>query len=83
MLQPEFAEYPDSGKIVAAAGGPLAPGEEALLELPLRKDDAVGYWQGSRRTSCVHTLHAMVATNASRHAVVGVVVLVLRRIGIR
>jgi len=46
MLQPEVAEYPDSGKIVAAAGGPLAPGEEALLELPLRKDAAVGYWEG-------------------------------------
>ena len=46
MLHPEVAEYPDSGKIVAAAGGPLAPGEDAPLELPLRKDDVVGYWDG-------------------------------------
>ena len=46
MLQPEVAEYPDSGKIIAAAGGPLAPGEDAALTLPLKKADAVGYWDG-------------------------------------
>ncbi len=46
MLQPEVAEYPDSGKIIAAAGGPFGPGEDAPLKLPLRKDDAVSYWEG-------------------------------------
>lgn len=46
MLHPDVAEYPDSGKIIAAAGGPLAPGEDPPLELALRKDDAVGYWDG-------------------------------------
>ena len=44
MLHPEIAEYPDSDKIVAAAGGPLAPGEDPPLQLPLRKGEAVGYW---------------------------------------
>ena len=46
MLQPEIAEYPDSGKVIAAAGGPLAPGEDAALQLPVRKADSVDYWDG-------------------------------------
>lgn len=46
MVHPEIAEYPDSGKIVAAGGAPPTPGEDAPLELLFRKGDAVDYWEG-------------------------------------
>jgi len=46
MLHPEIAEYPDSGKLVVAAGAPPTPGEEAPLELLFRKESAVHYWDG-------------------------------------
>ena len=37
-------EYPDSGKILVAAGAPPTPGEDAPLELLFRKESAVDYW---------------------------------------
>lgn len=47
MLQPEVAEYPDSGKFIVMSGSP--PGgdkAERMLEFIGRKDSAVDYWDG-------------------------------------
>lgn len=47
MLQPEVAEYPDSGKFIVMSGS--APGgskEQRLLQFVGRKDSAVDYWDG-------------------------------------
>lgn len=45
-LQPEVAEFPDSGKVLVAGGAAPEPGREAPLELVLRKDSAIDYWEG-------------------------------------
>ena len=47
MLQPEVAEYPDSGKFIVMSGS--APGGDKAdrrLEYIGRKDSAVDYWDG-------------------------------------
>jgi uncharacterized cupin superfamily protein len=44
MIHPEIGEYPDSGKILVAAGAPPTRGKDAPLELLSRNDSAVGYW---------------------------------------
>jgi uncharacterized cupin superfamily protein len=47
MREPEVCEYPDSGKIIAVAGA--APGgdlAQRTLELCMRRDGEVDYWDG-------------------------------------
>ena len=47
MNEPDVLEYPDSGKVTVFAGS--APGGEKSarrLELTVKKDAAVGYWEG-------------------------------------
>lgn len=47
MREPDVLEYPDSGKVAVFAGS--APGGEKAarrLELTVKKDAAVGYWEG-------------------------------------
>lgn len=42
MLSPEIGEYPDSGKLIVAAGATPTPAEEAPLELLFRRESAIG-----------------------------------------
>ena len=47
MNEPDVLEYPDSGKVAVFAGS--APGGEKSarrLELTVRKNAAIGYWEG-------------------------------------
>lgn len=47
MREPDVLEYPDSGKVAIFAGS--APGgdkSDRRLELSIRKEAAVGYWEG-------------------------------------
>ncbi|OCW59562.1 cupin domain-containing protein [Hoeflea olei] len=47
MNEPDVLEYPDSGKVAVYAGA--APGGEKAarrLELTVKKDAGVGYWEG-------------------------------------
>jgi len=47
MREPDVLEYPDSGKVAIFSGS--APGgdkSDRRLELTVRKEAAVGYWEG-------------------------------------
>jgi uncharacterized cupin superfamily protein len=44
MIHPEIGEYPDSGKILVAAGAPPIPRKDAPLELPFRKESPIRFW---------------------------------------
>ncbi len=46
QIHPDVGEYPDSRKLLAVAGAPPTPGEDAPLELLFRRDEGVDYWEG-------------------------------------
>ena len=45
-IHPDVGEYPDSGKVGVFGGAPPLIGEDAPLELFVRKDAAVDYYEG-------------------------------------
>ena len=45
-VHPDVNEYPDSGKLFAAAGAPPTPGEDGPVELMFRRESAIDYWEG-------------------------------------
>jgi uncharacterized cupin superfamily protein len=45
LIHPDVAEYPDSGKVLAVAGAPPVPGEDAPVELVFDREQAIGYWE--------------------------------------
>jgi uncharacterized cupin superfamily protein len=48
MVHPDVGEYPDSGKVGAFGGAPPIVGEDAPLELFVRKDAGVDYYEGEK-----------------------------------